>query len=134
VVSNELWLTDEYLPEVAALDQEIFPTPDELVAWLGDDVRIEPVLIARDTPDWTFGAFWAHPERVLDPVARANTSGFARLEPEVARRAVAELERDLADGTWDARHGALRELEAFDVGMRLVVAQPPPHRASTSSG
>ncbi len=23
-------------------------------------------MIAADTPDWTFGSFWAHPERVLD--------------------------------------------------------------------
>jgi len=61
---------------------------------------------------------------VLDPVARANTSGFARMPAAVVERAVAALERDLADGTWDARHGYLRELGAFDAGMRMVVGVP----------
>lgn len=123
-VSGEMWLVADYVPEVAELDRRIFPPIDVLARWLGGDVRVEVVPIARDTPDWTFGSFWAHPERVLDPVARANTSGFARMSPEVVDRAVAALERDLADGTWDARHGRLRELDAFDAGMRMVVGEP----------
>jgi hypothetical protein len=68
------------------------------------------------------GSFWAHPERVLDPRARANTSGFARMPPEVVERVVRDLRRDLEDGTWDARHGELRELDEYDAGLRLVVA------------
>jgi SAM-dependent methyltransferase len=125
-VSGRMWLVADYLPEVGELDRRIFPAPDELAGWLGGRarVRVEAVPIARDTADWTFGAFWAHPERVLDPVARANTSGFARMPEAVAARAVAALERDLADGTWDARHGALRELDEFDAGLRLVVGEP----------
>jgi hypothetical protein len=67
------------------------------------------------------GSFWAHPERVLDERARANTSGFARMPPDVVRRVVAALRHDLADGTWDARHGHLRTLDEHDVGLRLVV-------------
>ena len=39
-------------------------------------------------------------------------------------RVVADVERDLHDGTWDARHGELRTLAAYDAGMRLVVARP----------
>jgi hypothetical protein len=42
------------------------------------------------------GSFWAHPERVLDPKARAATSGFARLSANVVDRVVAEVSRDLA--------------------------------------
>jgi len=41
------------------------------------------------------------------------------------RRVVAALRRDLADGTWDARHGHLRALDEHDVGLRLVVARRP---------
>jgi SAM-dependent methyltransferase len=122
--SGDMWLVADYVPEVAELDRRIFPPIDVLARWLGGDVRVDVVPIARDTPDWTFGAFWAHPERVLDPVARANTSGFARMPPAVVDRAVAALERDLADGTWDARHGHLREAPEFDAGMRMVVAEP----------
>jgi hypothetical protein len=77
----------------------------------------------RDSPDWTLASFWAHPERVLDPVARAGTSGFARMAPEVLDRVVGAVAADLADGTWDRRHGHLRTRDALDVGMRLVVAR-----------
>jgi SAM-dependent methyltransferase len=123
-VSGAMWLMDEYLPEVAELDRAIFPPPEELAAWLGGTVRTEVVPVARDTPDWTLLSFWAHPERVLDPAARAATSGFARQDPEVVARVVADVERDLASGAWDARHGGLRALDAFDAGLRLVVAEP----------
>jgi hypothetical protein len=59
---------------------------------------------------------------VLDANARAATSGFARVSTSVVDRAVAEVSRDLASGVWDARFGYLRELDALDVGLRLVVA------------
>jgi SAM-dependent methyltransferase len=121
-VAAHMWLTRDYLPEVAEQDRQDFPPPEQLLAWLGGTGSVEAVPIARDTPDWTFGAFWAHPERVLDPEARANTSGFARLPKPVEQRAVTALERDLRDGTWDARNGALRTLDAYDAGLRLVVA------------
>ena len=80
--------------------------------------------VARDTPDHTFAAFWAHPERVLEPEARAATSGWARLDPGVAAAAVERLRADLASGAWDARHGDLRRLDAYDAGLRLVTALP----------
>jgi SAM-dependent methyltransferase len=123
-VGAEMWLAREYLPEVAELDRRTFPSIEQLVAWLGPGTRVEPVPIARATPDWTFGSLWAHPERVLDAGIMAGTSGFARLAPEVQQRAVAALRRDLESGAWDARHGVLRTLDAFDAGMRLVVHEP----------
>jgi hypothetical protein len=42
----------------------------------------------------------------------------------VVDRVVAAITADLADGTWDAHNGALRKLEAYDAGMRLVVNVP----------
>ena len=45
------------------------------------------------------------------------------MPPEVVDRVVTAVERDLEDGTWDGRHGHLRELDAYDVGQRLVVAR-----------
>jgi hypothetical protein len=82
------------------------------------------VPIPRDTVDWTLGSFWAHPERVLDPVARAATSGFARMPADVVSRVVRDVDRDLTSGMWDARHGHLRELDELDVGLRLIVNRP----------
>ena len=66
LVSGEMWLMADYLPEVAELDRRIFPRPSSLAGWLGGRTRIEVVPIPRDTPDWMLGSFWAHPERVLD--------------------------------------------------------------------
>ena len=122
-VSGEMWLMKEYLREVRDLDLRIFPPIDTLCAWLGEGTRVENIDIPRDTPDWMLGAFWAHPERVLDEAARYATSGFARMAPDVVERVVRDVRRDLADGTWEARYGHLRALDACDVGLRLVVSQ-----------
>ena len=122
-VSGKMWLMSEYLPELAQLDAQIFPAPEQVARWLGGDVIIEPMLMPNDTVDWMLGAFWAHPERVLDPNARAGTSGFMRLPGSVIERAVQALRRDIADGTWDLRHGHLRARSELDVGLRLIVAR-----------
>jgi SAM-dependent methyltransferase len=123
-VSACMWLMADYLPEVAELDRRIFPTPQTLARWLDAEVDVREVPIPRDTPDWTLGSFWAHPERVLDAQARSSTSGFARMPPEVVNRVVEAVRRDLRDGAWDARHGHLRELEEYDAGLRLLVSNP----------
>jgi SAM-dependent methyltransferase len=123
-ISGAMWLMADYLPEVARLDLQIFPSPQQLAQWLGGDVRVDTVPIPRDTPDWMLGSFWAHPERVLDASARAATSGFARMPTHVVDRVVSEVSRDLASGRWDDRHGQLRNLDALDVGLRLIVAKP----------
>jgi SAM-dependent methyltransferase len=124
-VAQRMWLMG-YLPEVAELDGRIFPPVEQVCGWLGGRSRVEVVEIGRDTPDWTLGSFWAHPERVLDPAARAATSGFARMPAHVVDRVVRAVEADLASGAWDERHGALRDLPSYDAGMRLIVAEPAP--------
>jgi hypothetical protein len=123
-ISGAMWLMADYLHEVAALDRQIFPPVDRLAAWLGGRVTVEPMPIPRDTPDWMLGSFWAHPERVLDAEARNATSGFARMTGAVIARVVGDVARDLADGTWDGRHGGLRSLSEYDAGLRLVVGLP----------
>jgi SAM-dependent methyltransferase len=122
-VSGRMWLMADYLPEVAQLDLRIFPSPRRIAAWLGGAVHVEELPIARDTPDWMLGSFWAHPERVLDADARAATSGFARMPPAVVERVVEAVGRDLASGEWDRRHGHLRDLAELDVGLRLIVGR-----------
>jgi SAM-dependent methyltransferase len=123
-VSGRMWLMADYLPEVAHLDDLIFPSAERLAQWLGGTTSVETIAIPRDTPDWTLGSFWAHPERVLDPVARQSTSGFARMDPGVVERVVDAVAGDLRSGAWDERHGHLRSLESFDAGLRLIVNDP----------
>lgn len=123
-LSARMWLVADYFPEIAELDRRTCPTPETVAGWLGGEVEIRVVPTSRDTPDWSLGSFWAHPERVLDAEARAAVSGFARMPDEIVNRVVQAVARDLRDGTWDARHGYLRSLEECDIGMRLVVSRP----------
>jgi SAM-dependent methyltransferase len=121
-VGAQMWLHADYFPELVALDQATFPAPKKIAEWLGG-ARIETVLIPSDCSDWMLGAWWAHPERVLDADARAATSGFARQPVEVVERVVRDVRRDLEDGTWDERHGHLRSLDAYDAGLRIIVGE-----------
>jgi SAM-dependent methyltransferase len=121
VVSGSMWLIADYLPEVAALDNATFPDPADVAARLGG--RVETVLVPADCSDGFLLSFWAHPDRVLEPDARATTSAFARMPDAVVRRAVTHLERDLADGSWDRRHEHLRRLPSFDAGLRLILSE-----------
>lgn len=123
-VAGRMWLVERYLPEVAELDRRIFPPLDRIAGWLGGRTEVQVMPIHRDTPDWTFAAFWAHPERVLDEAARNGTSGFARMPPDVVDRAVEHVRRELEDGTWDRLYGHLRALDEHDSGFRLLVNLP----------
>jgi hypothetical protein len=123
-VSNRMWLMADYLEEVAELDARIFPPPATVVEWLGgsEHAVVSPLLIPRHCRDQMLGAFWAHPEWVLDAAIRDATSGFARQTPTVVARVVANVARDLESGAWDTRYGHLRQLDEFDAGLRLIVA------------
>ncbi len=122
-VSGRMWLMADYLHEVRDLDRAILPPVDTIVSWLDRPAVVDAVPVPRDTPDHNLLSFWAHPERVLDPAARAATSGFARQPEEVVARVVAAVEADLAAGRWDARHGELRSLPHHDAGLRLIRAR-----------
>jgi SAM-dependent methyltransferase len=124
LISGQMWLMKDYLPEVAQLDARTFPACEQIVAWLGGRTEVTTLEISRDTPDWMGGSFWAHPERVLDPRARAGTSGFARMTPEIVDRVVQAVRADLESGLWDKRYGELRHRETLDVGLRLLVNTP----------
>jgi SAM-dependent methyltransferase len=128
-ICGQMWLMADYLPEVAELDRRIFPPAPRIAEWLGGDTRVETVPIPADTTDWMLGSFWAHPERVLDEHARNGTSGFARMSPSVVERVVEAVRRDLESGAWERRHGRLRDLETYDVGLQLIVSTPSKRRA-----
>lgn len=116
-----MWLS-EYFPQIATDDAERFPPVDALLSWLGGGV-VETIEVPSDCSDLFLGALWARPELILADEIRASTSGFARMDAGQERAAVAKLEADLKSGTWDDRHGHLREMNELDVGLRLVVCE-----------
>jgi len=122
-ISAQVWLMADYLPEVADLDRQVFPLPETICEWLGARTEIEVIPISRDTVDWTLISFWAHPERVLNPAARAATSGFARQPNSVVERVVSHVERDLKSGLWEERYDHLRRLDEYDAGLRIITAR-----------
>jgi SAM-dependent methyltransferase len=115
------WLTQGYLPQFVAIDRRDFPTLREIESVLGP-VESEVLMIPADCADGFLGAYWRRPAAYLDPRVRAAISIFSKLD---ATAALAQLETDLADGTWRSRHGELLTRSELDVGYRLVVATPP---------
>jgi len=113
------WLVDDYFPDIPAIDRVIFPTLDDVRRVLGS-VEAWPVPIPHDCTDGFLGAYWRRPEAYLDAGTRGAISTFAKIadvEPRLAR-----LRADLADGTWERRHGHLRGCDAIDLGYRVVIA------------
>jgi SAM-dependent methyltransferase len=130
---SRFWLLEDYVPEVGEATRVLEPgyvTVAEAVgtgtgAGAGDvevEVEVIPLLVPRDMHDGVLGAYWCRPEAYLDPAVRANCSGLALADPAVVARGVAALEADLRSGAWQRRHADLAELEAIDLGYRLVVA------------
>jgi SAM-dependent methyltransferase len=120
-VVGQLWIVKEYAPEMASTHVASLPAIGTLVSLLpGAEVRSVPVPL--DCTDGFLAAFWGRPEAYLDPEVRRATSPWHQIPARARERAVRRLSQDLADGTWDRRHGHLRSQRSHDVGMRLVVA------------
>jgi len=118
---DRFWLTRDYLPEVEDLLAG-WPSIGELAGAIG--ARVEPVLIPWDCADGFFEAYWRRPEAYLDERVRRGISVWARLGPEAERRAVDGLRDDLASGRWVERNRDLLDLDAADLGLRLLVSEP----------
>jgi SAM-dependent methyltransferase len=116
---HPFWLVDDYFPEIPESDRQIFPTLDEFTAVLGP-IEVRAIPIPHDCVDGFLGAYWRRPAVYLDEGARAAISGFTRLADPVP--ALTRLRRDLDDGTWTRKHGAVLERDEVDLGYRVVVA------------
>lgn len=116
---GRFWLTRDYLPELADLVSSHPALADQAQALRA---TVVPVSIPWDCADGFPEAYWRRPEAYLDDEVRRGMSIWARLGPEIERRAVANLRRDLASGLWEARNRDLIALDAADVGLRLLVA------------
>jgi SAM-dependent methyltransferase len=117
------WLY-EYAPEVLDTEAGRYPSVADLADGLGGDVTITQVPVPLDCTDGFNEAYYGRPEALLDPAARLSCSAWSFPEPAVHDRFTRELSRDLADGTWDRRHGHLRTQPALDGSLILVTARP----------
>ncbi len=113
------WLTD-YLPSLAALDQEQMPPMQRYAEWLGE-VAVETVPIPHDCLDGFLYAYWRRPEAYLDPHIRSGSSSFWAL-PDV-EDGLERLKSDLESGVWAERYADLLKLDDYDAGYRLIVTR-----------
>jgi hypothetical protein len=84
--------------------------------------RLQPVLIPWDCADGFFEAYWRRPEAYLDEEIRSGISVWEAVGPDAEQRAVESLRADLASGRWAERNGDLVELDAAELGARLLIA------------
>ena len=115
---RRFWLTRDYLPEVADLLVGR-PSLTELARAIG--ARTEPVLIPWDCADGFFEAYWRRPEAYLDENVRRGISVWASVGPDAEQRAVRSLRDDLASGRWAERNRDIVDLDAAELGLRLLV-------------
>jgi SAM-dependent methyltransferase len=120
---RDFWLY-EYAPEVLDTEARRYPATAELAEGLGGVVTIGRVPVPLDCTDGFNEAYYGRPEALLDPAARLSCSAWSFPGPEVHDRFTSELSRDLADGTWDRRHGHLRAKPALDGSLILVTSRP----------
>ncbi|MCK7624833.1 class I SAM-dependent methyltransferase [Streptomyces sp. RS10V-4] len=120
---RDFWLYD-YCPEVLDTEARRYPALGDLVSALGGTVTVAPVPVPFDCTDGFNEAYYGRPERLLDPAARQACSAWSFVAAPVRERFAAALRRDLADGTWDARYGALRQQPALEGSLVLLTALP----------
>jgi hypothetical protein len=113
------WLDRDYLPERAGLIVGR-PSLTELAGSIR--ARVEPVLIPWDCADGFYEAYWRRPEAYLDEAVRRGMSIWARVGPAAEQRAVRNLRDDLASGRWAERNRDLVDLDAAELGDRLLIA------------
>jgi SAM-dependent methyltransferase len=116
---HRFWVTRDYLPEVADLLVGR-PSLTELASAIG--ARTEPVLIPWDCADGFFEAYWRRPDAYLDENVRRGVSLWARVGPDAEQRAVRSLRDDLVSGRWAERNRDLVDLDAAELGLRLLIA------------
>jgi SAM-dependent methyltransferase len=113
------WLNRDYLPARASLLVGR-PPLTELASAIG--ARIEPVLVPWDCADGFQEAYWRRPKAYLDESVRRGISIWTRVGPEAEKSAVHSLRTDLASGRWAQRNRELLDLDAADLGLRLLIA------------
>ena len=118
---QDFWLND-YAPAVLATEARRYPGLARMTAALGGAAQVLPVPIPLACQDGFNEAYYGRPERLLEPGARLACSAWSFVDAPTRDAAIAHLARDLAEGTWDARHGALRRQPFYDGSLRLIVA------------
>ncbi|MCU0116221.1 class I SAM-dependent methyltransferase [Curtobacterium poinsettiae] len=118
------WLA-EYAPEVLSAEARRHPALPRITDALGNDtVTSTPLPIPFTCVDGFAEAYYARPERLLDPAVRRADPAWDLVDEFTVRRSVAALRTALESGEWDRRHGSLRIRPTYEGSVVLVTATP----------
>jgi len=120
---DEYWLA-AYTPQLIAAERRRYPAMRLIAEHIGATCDIQPVQIPIDCTDGFTEAFYARPERFLDPAVRRSQSAWTFVDDAAEARAVEHLRRDLDSGVWDERYGHLRTQPEFTGSLRLLIGRP----------
>ncbi len=120
---DAFWLAD-YLPELIEAERRRYPTVEQVRQVLGGTSSVLAVPVPHDCVDGFTEAYYARPERFLDPMVRAAQSAWGFVDEDTSARGLHRLRAELADGSWDRRYGALRRQPEFVGSLRLITAVP----------
>lgn len=124
---SRFWLA-HYAPELIEAEYHRYPAIDRLREALSAGNRrvdIHPVPIHIDCTDGFTEAYYARPERFLDPAVTRAQSAWTFVTQAVRDRFTKTLADDIARGRWDERFGHLRAAPTFEGSLRLIVSTPP---------
>jgi hypothetical protein len=125
---DKFWLAD-YAPELIAAERRRYPSMDTIRAGLGGG-NVRPVPVPIDCVDGFTEAYYARPEKFLEPAVRAAQSAWGFITKEDQARAVERLASDLASGAWDKKYARWRQMPYYEGSLRLIVSGPEQRQAS----
>jgi len=120
---RDFWLY-EYAPLVLDTEARRYPAIGEITATLGGRTEVIPVPIPADCTDGFNEAYYARPERLLDPAARQSCSAWSFVDAPLAEQYTRTLRAAIESGAWDERHGHLRQRPQLDGSLVLIRALP----------
>jgi Methyltransferase domain len=120
---GRLWL-DDYVPELILAESGRYPAIADICSALGGTSEVREVPIPIDCVDGFTEAFYARPERFLDPEVRRAQSAWGFVDQAAVQRGIERLRADLDSGAWDERYGKLRDQPDFVGALRLITSTP----------
>jgi SAM-dependent methyltransferase len=120
---RDFWLY-EYAPLVLDTEGRRYPAINRITEALGGTAEVTPVPIPVDCSDGFNEAYYARPERLLEPAARQACSAWSFVDAELAERYTQTLREAIESGAWDERHGHLREQPFLNGSLVLIRALP----------
>jgi SAM-dependent methyltransferase len=112
-----------YFPEMVERERRRYPTVQRIAAVLGEQTEVIEVAIPLECRDGFQEAFYGRPEAFLDEAVRRDQSAWELVPPEVTRRGLEHLRKDLDNREWDRQFGAHRTMPFFHGALVLVVSK-----------